>query len=134
MEFTNNIEQGTGRVNCVGFFNNGGNSFFTMNAITTKINEISDFLVKHPNDKEMLLLMDAALSIRAKLRQLEIKKHKQIIEHVDNLFNLLREANGEGLSSNEKTEVINSVINTQPKRVQWELTQKFGRKFNLDNL
>ena len=45
INFTNNTRNADGKVNCVGFFNAGGDSFFNISEIELKIKELNEFLL-----------------------------------------------------------------------------------------
>ncbi len=78
INFINNIRT-DGSVNCVGYFNNKGDSFFDLREITEKIKEIKD-AIKYTNNasfkKEWIELLYAALSIKEKLNEKTKNKKK----------------------------------------------------------
>jgi hypothetical protein len=72
IDFTNNTRNADGRVNCVGFFNAGGDSFFNISEIELKLNELNDFLlnaISNESKENIKEHIEAAKSIKSKLQE-----------------------------------------------------------------
>ena len=72
IEFKNNTRQADGRVNCIGFFNDGGDSFFNIEEIELKLNELNEFDENTTSEnlkKEIKEHIEAANSIKCQLQE-----------------------------------------------------------------